>query len=91
MKLLNTDPSFDGQPQSHIRSKWSLLPFLGDALKWLTGTATTKDINTIKTRINQLIATQSSQQETLVHIVSGAKCHMLHSTNQLPEHQYSHR
>ena len=48
----------------------SLLPFLGDALSWLTGTAMTKDINSIKTRINQLIATQSSQQETLVHIIS---------------------
>ena len=34
------------------------------------GTATTKDINSIKTRINQLIATQSSQQKTLVHIIS---------------------
>ena len=44
--------------------------FLGDALKWFTGTATTKDINTIKTRIYQLIATQSSQQETMVHTVS---------------------
>ena len=29
-----------------------------------------KDIHSIKTRINQLIATQASQQETLVHIVS---------------------
>ena len=29
--------------------------------------ATTKDINSIKTWINHLIATQSSQQETLVH------------------------
>ena len=44
--------------------------FLGDALRWLTGTATMKDVNSIKTRVNQLIATQSSQQETLVHIVS---------------------
>ena len=35
-----------------------------------TGTATTKDIHSIKTRINQLIATQASQQETLVHIIS---------------------
>ena len=70
MKLLKTDPSFDGQSQSHIQSKWSLLPFLGDGFKWLMDTATAKDINTIKTRINQLIATQSSQQETLVHIVS---------------------
>ena len=46
------------------------MPFLGDALRWLSGTATTKEVNSIKTRINQLIATQSSQQETLVHIIS---------------------
>ena len=30
----------------------------------------TKDIHSIRTRINQLIATQSSQHDTLVHIVS---------------------
>ena len=41
-----------------------------DALSWLTGTATTKDINSIKTWINKLIDMHSSQQETLVHIVS---------------------
>ena len=58
------------QPQTHICHKRSLLPFLGDALSWLTGTATTKDIHSIKTKINQLITTQASQQETLVHIVS---------------------
>ena len=58
------------QPQPHIHCRRSLLPFLGDALSWLTGTATTKDIHNIKTRINQLITTQSSQQETLVHIIS---------------------
>ena len=29
-----------------------------------------KDVNSIETRVNQLIATQSSQQDTLVHIVS---------------------
>ena len=34
------------------------------------GMATTKDVNSINTRINQLIATQSSQQETLVHVIS---------------------
>ena len=45
------------------------MPFLGTALSWLTGTATTKDICSIKTRINQLITTQSSQCNTLVHIV----------------------
>ena len=70
LKLLQTNPSFDGQPQSHTHHRRSLLPFLGDALSWLTGTATTKDINSIKTQINKLIAMQSSQQETLVHIIS---------------------
>ena len=34
------------------------------------GTATTKDINSTKTRIHQLITTQSTQQETLMHKIS---------------------
>ena len=34
------------------------------------GTATTKDVNSIKNRVYQLIATQHTQQETLVHIIS---------------------
>ena len=42
IKLLQTNPSFDGQPQPHICCRRSLLPFLGDALSWLTGTATTR-------------------------------------------------
>ena len=58
------------QLQPITRCKRSLLPFLVTALSWLTGTATTKDICSIKTRINQLIATPSSQRNTLVHIVS---------------------
>ena len=65
MNLLNSN-----QPQPTTRCKRSLLPFLGTALSWLTGTATTKDIRSIRTRINQIIATQSSQCDTLVHIVS---------------------
>ena len=65
IKLLQSN-----QPQTHIHCKRSLLPFLGDGLSWLTGTATTKDIHSIKTRINQLITTQASQQETLMHIAS---------------------
>ena len=65
IKLLQSN-----QPQTHIFCKRSLLPSLGDALSWLTGTATSKDIHSIKTRINQLIATQASQEETLVHMVS---------------------
>ena len=58
------------QLQTRTQCRRSLLSFLGDALSWLTGTATTKDIHSIKTRINQLIATQTSQHNTLVHIVS---------------------
>ena len=65
IKLLQSN-----QTQTHIHCRRSLLPFLGDALSWLTGTATTKDIHSIKTRINQLTATQASQCNTLVHIVS---------------------
>ena len=34
------------------------------------GTATTKDVNSIRKRVNQLIAAQSMQQEAIVHIVS---------------------
>ena len=33
-------------------------------------TATTKDVKSIKNRVNQLIAMQHKQQETLVHIIS---------------------
>ena len=65
VNLLNSN-----QPQTTTRCKRSLLPFLGTALSWLMGTVTTKDIHSIKTRINQLIATKSSQHDTLVHIVS---------------------
>ena len=65
MNLLNSN-----QQQPTTRCKRSLLPFLGMALSWLTGTATTKDICSIRTRINQLIAAQSAQCNTLVHIVS---------------------
>ena len=65
IKLLQSN-----QPWTHIHCRRSLLPFLGDALSWLTGTATTRDIHNIKTRINQLIAMQASQCKTLVHIMS---------------------
>ena len=69
-QLLKKEPSSDGIPVSSKHVRRSLLPFLGDALSWLTGTATTKDVNAIKIRISQLITTQQSQQETLVHIIS---------------------
>ena len=51
-------------------TKRSLLPFLGDALSWLNRTAMTKDIRDIKRRVNQLVETQTQQQDTLVHVIS---------------------
>ena len=69
--ILQTQPSFDGKPIPPLgRKKRSLLPFLGSALKWLTGTATTKDIKHIKKQISSLIETQENQWKTMVHIVS---------------------
>ena len=68
-EFLNKEPSFNRIPASSKHMKRSLLPFIGDTLSWLTGTAMTKDINTIKMRINKLITTQQSQQETLVHVM----------------------
>ena len=51
--ILQTQPSFDGKPiPPSGRKKQSLLPFLGSALKWLTGIATTKDIKHIKNLIS---------------------------------------
>ena len=69
--ILQKQPSFDGKPLPPSgRKKRSLLPFLGSALKWLTGTATTKDIKYIKKRISSLIEMQENQQISMVHIVS---------------------
>ena len=65
IQLMNSN-----QPQTHTHHIRSLLTFLGDALSWLTGTATTKNIHSIKMQLNQLIATQTSQCNTLVHVVS---------------------
>ena len=65
-QLLRKEPTFDGKSTFTFNkcTKRSLLPFLGDALSWHTGTATTKDVRNIKNRFNQLIA-----QKTLVHII----------------------
>ena len=65
IKLLQSN-----QLQTHTHHRRSLLPFLRDLLSWLTGTSTAKDIHSIKTWINQLTATQTSQHNTLVHNVS---------------------
>ena len=70
VKLLAIDPSFDGNSNYNRHVRRNLLPFLGNALSWITGNATAKDINTIKKRVNQLISAQSAHQEAIVYIVS---------------------
>ena len=69
-QLLRREPTFDGVSPFNKHTRRSLLPFLGDALSWFTGTATTKDVKSIQNRVNQLIATQHTQQKTLIHIIS---------------------
>ena len=60
--ILQTQPSFDGKPITPSgQKKQSLLPFLSSALKWLTGTATTKDVKYIKKWISSLTETQENQ------------------------------
>ena len=67
---LKREPSLNGMSPFSKCTMRSLLPFLGDALSWLMQTATTRDVRDIKKRVNQLIETQTQQQETLVHIIS---------------------
>ena len=70
--LLHTNPSFDRQSQPHIHRRRSLLPFLGDAFRWLTGTVTTKDVNSINTRINcDTVITTGNLSACYIYI----KCH----------------
>ena len=54
-QLLKKEPSFDRVSASDRCTRRSLLPFLGDALSWLTGTATMKDVSSIKKRVSQLM------------------------------------
>ena len=71
IQLLQTEPVLNKlSPADSPWPKRSLLPFLGDTLQWLTGTATMKDMWEIKQKINQLKEEQTKQQETLIHIIS---------------------
>ena len=60
-QLLKRKPSFNGMSLLSKCAKRSLLPLLGDALSWLTGTAMTRDVRDIKKRVNQLIEIQTQQ------------------------------
>ena len=64
-QLLKEEPSFDGVSASIKCMRRSVLPFLRDALSWLTGRAMTKDFSSIKKRVNQLLATQNKTNKKL--------------------------
>ena len=69
-QLLKREPSFNGMSLFSKCTKRSPLSFLGDALSWLTWTAMTTDVKIIKKKINQVIETQTQQQETLGNVIS---------------------
>ena len=69
-QLLKREPSFSGMSPFSKCMKRNLLSFLGDALSWLTRTATTRDVRDIKKKVNQLIERQTQQQETSVHVIA---------------------
>ena len=51
-QVLRQEPTFYGVPFPFNRhTRKSLLLFLGNALSWLTGTATTKDLTSVKNRV----------------------------------------
>ena len=79
INLLATDPSFYGNSNYNKCARRSLLPFLGDALSWLTGTANTKDINSITT-----IHTTRSYSTYCIY----SQCHMICSPSKQTTHQY---
>ena len=62
-ELQKKEPSFNGVLASTRHMRRSLLPFLGDGLSWLTGTATTKDVSSIKKRVNHMIVTQYNNRK----------------------------
>ena len=63
IQLLQTEPALNKlSPTDSPWLKRSLPPFLGDALQWLTGTATMKDMTKIKWQINLLMQEQTKQQ-----------------------------
>ena len=89
-QLLKRKPSFNGLSPLSKCTKRSLLPFLGDALSWLTRTAMTRNVRDIKKRVNQVIETQTQQQETLVHVILILNITRYATQSQQATHQHSH-
>ena len=88
-QLLKNEPSFNGVSVSNKCMRRSLLPFLGDTLSWPTGTATTKDVSSIKKRVNQLIATQHNPTGNLSQCHLHSKHHQICHSGEQATHQHS--
>ena len=88
INLLDTDPSFHGTSNYNKCTRRSLLPFLGNALSWLTGTSTTKDINSIKKRVNQLITTQNYATGNYSTYCIYSQCHHICHPSKQTTHQH---
>ena len=74
-QFLKKGPSLDRIPVSNKCMRRSLLPFLGDTLSRLTGTATTKDVNAINTILNVTrYAIQVNRQHINILMEAMEKC-----------------
>ena len=69
-QLLKNELSFNGVSAFNRHAMRSVLPFLGDALSWLTGTATTKDVSSIQeeSQPNDYHTTQTTRHSSPYHL-----------------------
>ena len=86
--LLQKEPSFDGIPVSSMCMERSLLPFLGDAFSWLTGTTTTMghQLNQFKDQPVDLHSTESTRDPCLHHI--NTQCYQICNSNRQATYQH---
>ena len=87
INLLDTDPSLDGHSNYNSCVKRNLLPFLGNALIWLTGTATSKDVDSIKQSKSTYYCTVNSTRSYSTLCIH-PECHEICSTSQQTTHQH---
>ena len=81
---MTTDPSFDGISNYNKCVRRSLLPFLGDALCWLKGTATTKDVNSITKKSESThCSTIHTRSYSIINIIMDKVDNMVHDVNNL--------
>ena len=88
INLLATGPSFDGHLNYNKCVRRSLLPLLGNALSWLTGTATTKDVNSIKKKSESTHCSTINATRSYSTYCIYSQCHKIYSPSKETTHQY---